>query len=185
MQTGRFTVFDFDKLQDSEKYQNIISWANTIRNSYVNSNLTNYTIRRVDKISTDLPVSYYITRANEIIQQEWKTSPFGYIPLKTANEKMLFMTSFVFPDNQKFIDTLQKYGIEKEACRNFGEEIKNVGFYEESKTTMILDLLIQEYFENLDHVKIHYGTNNTGIIINKILEIAYLHPELLHTKEKS
>ncbi len=98
---------------------------------------------------------------------------------------MLFITSLIFSDNESFIEVLQRNGIRKEDCINFSEEIKGLGFYDETKTSMILDLLIEEYFPNLNLIKTHYGTNNTGVIINKILEIAYLHPELLHTKEKS
>lgn len=96
------------------------------------------------------------------------------------------MTSLVFPDNQKFMDTLNQYGIGKEICIDFGETIKSLKNYDEvQQRTTMLELAIQEHFPTLNQVKIHYGTNNTGIIINKILEIAYLHPELLHTKEKS
>lgn len=188
MQTQKFTIFDFDQLQNpmkQEKYQKIIHWATSEKNICIQYAQSNYATRRADKMRSNIPISYYIQRANEFINRNWKTSPIGYVPLKTANEKMLFITTFVFPNNQQFMSNLNQYGIKKDACLNFSEEIKGLGFYDETKTSMILDLLIEEYFPNLIQVKIHYGTNNTGIIINKILEIAYLHPELLHAKEKS
>lgn len=188
MQTQKFTIFDFDKLQDANKretYHKITKWATSEKNIYIQYAQSNYATRRADKMRSNLPISYYIQRANELINRNWETCPIGYVPLKTANEKMLFITAFVFPDNQQFMSNLSQYGIEKEACLNFSEEIKGLGFYDETKTSMILDLLIGEYFPNLDLIKTYYGTNNTGIIINKILEIAYLHPELLHAKEKS
>ncbi len=190
MQTEKFTIFDYEQLQNSTKkthYEEIIKWATTIRISYVNYTLLNYATRRADKMLADIPISYYITRANEIIKGNRDNYEKGNAPvlLKTANEKMLFITSLVFPNNDNFISTLEQYGIKKEDCLNFGEETKTLGFYDENKTAMILELLMQEYFPDLDLIKTHYGTNNTGIIINKILEIAYLHPELLHTKEKS
>lgn len=188
MQTTKFTLFDYDKLQKLQKLgydQQIINWANIKRTSNINHSLLDYTSSRRDKILVDLPPSYYIKRANEIINKNNKEFIPGYIPLKTANEKMLFITTFVFPDNSKFLSTLKQCGIDLESCLNFSEEIKDLYFYDENKLSMALELLILEYFENLEHVKKHYGTNNTGIIINKILEIAYLHPELLHTKKKS
>lgn len=188
MQIGKFTIFDFVQLQDPtkrQKYQEIISWATSEKNRYTQRTELNYATRRANKMRSPISITYYIKRANELINRNWELSPVDYIPLKTATEKMLFITNFVFPDNQKFIDILKQYEIENEMCINFGEEIKDLGFYNETKTEMILDLLIREYFPDLNQIKMHYGTNNTSLIINKILEIAYLHPELLHTKEKS
>ncbi len=188
MQTQKFTIFDFDKLQDTSKqetYHQIIKWATSEKNIYIQYTQSNYATRRADKMKSNIPISYYIHRANEFINRNWKTSPIGYVPLKTANEKMLFITTFVFPDNQQFMSSLNQYGIEKEVCLNFSEAIKELQAYKEQERKTLLEILMQEYFPNLDLIKIHYGTNNTGIIINKILEIAYLHPELLHAKEKS
>ena len=104
MQTGKFTIFDFDQLQDKrkeDKYQEIIRWATSEKNRYVQRVELNYATRRTDKMRSPLSIAYYIKRANELINRNWESSPIDYIPLNTANEKMLFITSFVFPDNQK------------------------------------------------------------------------------------
>lgn len=98
---------------------------------------------------------------------------------------MLFITNFIFPDNQKFIKTLESYGIDKENWINFSESIKMLPQHDKQRATLELNLMIQEHLKALPLIKSHYGTNNTGIIINKILEIAYLHPQLLRQKEKS
>lgn len=150
----------------------------------MNHSLLDYTSRS-DNMLTELPTSYYIQRANEIINKKSKEFSPGYIPLRTANEKMLFITTLVFPDNSKFVSTLKQYGIDTENCLNFSKEIKELSQYDLPKRTAMLELLVQEHFPNLDLIQTHYGTRNTGVIINKILEIAYLHPELFHTKEKS
>lgn len=183
MQTGKFSIFDFEKLQDPNKrahYDEIISLALIKKKKYLQTTIKNYT-DFFQNLYSDKPPSYYIKRANEIINR----GIIGRISLKTANEKILLMTSLVFSDNEKFIEILQRNGIRKEDCINFGEEIKQLHSYEEQQRAAILELLMQECFPNLNLIKTHYGINSTGVIINKILEIAYLHPELLHTKEKS
>ncbi len=183
MQTGKFTIFDYEQLQDLEKqsdYQNIIQEVLKKRELCEKKGLNDYRTRSHEMMAPKTS-SFYITVANRIVQRK----NLNFIHLRTVNEKMLVMTTFVFPDNQKFLNILEQYGINKEECLNFSEKIKSLGFYEESKRKALLELMIQEYFETLNQVKMYYGTNNTGIIINKILEIAYLHPELLHTKEKS
>lgn len=188
MQTRKFTLFDYDKLQNLQKLgydQQIINWANIKRTSNMNHGPLDYTSSRRDNILVDLPPSYYIQRANEIINNKKKEPIPSYIPLKTANEKLLFITTLVFPDSSKFVSTLKQYSIDSKTCLNFSEAIKELSQYDLQKRTAMLELLIQEHFPNLNLIQTHYGTNNTGVIINKILEIAYLHPELLHTKEKS
>lgn len=197
MQTGKFTIFDFNKLQDlsqQEHYHEIIKFAKSNSLQLSERYRNNYSIG-MHRTKPGLNVSYYIQRANEIIQRASEIiqganrnleKEKNYYPsMLTANEKMLFMTSFVFPDNQQFIKTLKFYGIDQESCMNFSEKVKDLCFHSISERTDRLTLLMIEYFENLDMIKSHYGTNNTGIIINKILEIAYLHPELLNQKEKS
>lgn len=189
MQTGKFSIFDFDKLQDpnkKENYDKIICWANMVRSSRVRYSYLNYDTLDGSKMIIDLPLAYYIKRANEIIKlTNERSAEHAPASLKTVNDKILFVTNVAFPDNQKFINILERYGIEKESCINFGEEIKKLHSYEEQQRATILELLMQECFPNLNLIKTHYGINSTGVIINKILEIAYLHPELLHTKEKS
>lgn len=187
MQTGKFTIFDYDKLQDESKrehYEKIINYALTERYAYMHPRLNDYTTP-ITNIHLNFSIPKCILRAQEITKRNVdKTNSHNRILLRTANEKMLFVTNFVFPDNQNFLEVLNKCGIDKEACINFSEEIKSLIFYS-SQVTDKLTLLMIEYFETLDQVKKYYGTNNTGVIINKILEIAYLKPELLHTKEKS
>jgi len=186
MQTGKFTIFDYIKLQNpdlQESYQEIMKFAMKKSLQLSERQEKNYT-HGLDKMALRLDMNYYIKRANEIINAS-KSEKTTYPKMKTANEKMLFITTFAFPDNQKFIDTLNFYGIEKKNCIHFSEEIKNLCFYPPATMADRLTQLIIEYFEELPLIKRHYNTNNTGLLINKILEIAYLHPELLKQKEKS
>lgn len=187
MQTGKFTIFDFDELQNNEKqehYQKIIHWAIAERNKYSQNFLQYYVDRRANKMKSDLPISYYIQRANELISNKNRMDSYQTPSLNTVNEKLLFITNFVFPNSLDFTQKLQFYGIDLNSCLEFSEKMKYLYFYDQTKRSERFMFFITEYFESLDLIKSHYGTNHTSLIINKILEIAYLHPELLHSEKK-
>lgn len=157
-----------------KEYQNIKYICNQIHLSYHNS--------RDSRSIIPTPKDLFLKAQKMIKAQNQCYQNMNYC-VDTMTKKWLLLTNMTFPNDQKFIDNLRLYGVETEKCLDFSEEIRGLGFYSQYIEER-LELLIIEYFETLPEIKQHYGIHNTAVIINKILEIAYLHPELLQSKKE-
>lgn len=126
----------------------------------------------------------------KFLVQNKRTSYHGMkFCIDTITKKWLLLTNMAFPDDSYFLQTIQLYGITLDKCIDFCNHIEE--FFslirgikdpnDELEWIMIEHLDIKK----LQQIKKHFQLNNMEVIVNKILEIAYLHPELLHTKEKS
>lgn len=93
--------------------------------------------------------------------------------------KQLFINSYVFFDNEKFIDVLSKYDIELTKIKKILERI------DDFKKSGVKYLSIN--FSKLELLKKHYNIKNVELIINKLNELFYYYPELIElnkTKKK-
>lgn len=110
-----------------------------------------------------------LQKAKEII----KTKNIG---LETDVMKQLFINSYVFLDDDKFMNVLMQYDVNIQqipAILNAIDQFKNNG-------SNFLSFRLKE----LELVQRHYNLHSPELLINKLNEILYYHPELMNSKKK-
>ena len=130
------------------------------------ANMEERIIRR--KLSTS-SADFLNRKANEIIH-------VNQIKLESNLEKQLFKTSFVFYDNERFLNNLENYGISFDSLR------KTYDTLVASKLAGKESVTIRS--SRIEKLKNYYGINEVETIINKIGELAYLEPELVEENQK-
>ena len=114
-------------------------------------------------------ITMLIKRALEIIK-------IKNINLDTDLEKQLFVNSFVFYDNEGFVETLKKYNIDINELKDLILKIYN--YKEQGCHNIILNS------NKFDLIRKHYNINNVEIVINKFFEILHYNSELLEPKKE-
>ena len=108
--------------------------------------------------------------------------------VNTFTKKWLLLTGMTFPNDEAFLQTLIRYGITLEQCREFSEQIESflMRVNEIKQPNEELELLLTNTLtiQNLQKIKQYYSLKNMEVIINKILEISYIHPELLKKQKE-
>lgn len=124
-------------------------------------------------------------QAKEIIKNEEYYFQRIPVSLDSINKKWLLLTGMTFPDEQNFLNTLQLYGITKQNCIDFSNDIDQMDFELQKDPNDSIEWSMIEFLDmlKLKQILIHYGIGSYEVVINKILEIAYLNPELLHNKK--
>ncbi len=119
-----------------------------------------------------------------------KNHYFQNIPLCLNNhtKKWLLLTTITFPNDAQFLNILSYFGISLENCKEFSNQIETFipQIPNMKDPNDELEWILVEYLDihKLQDIRKYYNLNNMEVIINKILEISYIHPELLNTKQK-
>ncbi len=126
--------------------------------------------------------------AKTLIQRNKTQYHHFNIPINTNTKKWLLLTTMTFPDNEKFLNILKSYDITLEDCKLFSTQIDHFISHisEIQDPDDSLEWIIIEYLDiqKLKAIMKYYNLKNMEVIINKILEISYIHPEMLEKQKE-
>ena len=198
----KFKIFSCNELKNIEQdnYNAIMKYANSEYNKFIYryksiSKCFNYSPvntrsvskkaknSKMEKLCTYYP---YLSLENEIIYRSNST----IFPFEKENEKMLFICSAIFNNNEKFLDNLVR-------CNSFtllDELIQNYNYIdgksEDEHKVSILKVIYYNSFNKKNETKLeelkNYFFNNHKIshielVINKLFQIYYFDNELYNS----
>ena len=198
----KFKIFSCNELKiiEQENYNAIMKYANSEYNKFIYryksiSKCFNYSPvntrsiskkaknSKMEKLCTYYP---YLTLENEIIYRSNSTS----FPFKQENEKMLFICSALFNNNEDFLDNLVKCN----SIEFLDELIKNYNYIdkknEDEHKLSILKVMYYNSFnkrkkEMLEELEKYFFNNHKishiELVINKLFQIYYFNNELYNT----
>jgi len=116
-----------------------------------------------------------INAANKIMRKENINKCFN------RTEKLLMLTQIVMPSHEEFVDTLiNKWQIDMEQCCALKDILNTLDRNDKDYLDGTIDALVNHHIPNWKLITTYYGLNqNEDIVLTKLLEIMYLHPEMI------